>query len=327
MRRREFIKLVCGSAAAWPIMVRAQQAALPVVGFVDLGAADASVARATAFRKGLSETGYIEGQNVTVEYHWLEGRYESAPTVMADLVRRQVAVITTTVAATALAAKAATTTIPIVFGTGDDPVQLGLVTSLARPGGNVTGVNMFVMEVVAKRLRLLHDLLPKASRVAVLINPHNDFSAKPTLRGIQEAAPGVGLQIQVFNASTIDEIDTAFTAIAREHPDALFVAPDTFFTSRRVQLATLTARDRIPAFYGVREIVAVGGLMSYGANIADMFHQLGVYTGSILKGAKPADLPVLQTTKFELVINRSTAKALGLTIPAGVLSIADEVIE
>ena len=327
MRRREFIKLVCGSVAAWPFMVRAQQAALPVVGFVDLGAADASVARATAFRKGLSEAGYIEGQNVTVEYHWLEGRYESAPAVMADLVRRQVAVITTTVPATALAAKAATTTIPIVFGTGDDPVQLGLVSSLARPDGNVTGVNMFVMEVVAKRLRLLHDLLPKASRVAVLINPHNDFSAKATLREIQEAAPGVGLQIQVFNASTINEIDTAFTAIAWEHPDALFVAPDTFFTSRRVQLATLTARDRIPAFYGVREIVEVGGLMSYGANIADMFHQLGVYTGSILKGAKPADLPVLQTTKFELVINRSTVKALGLTIPAGVLSIADEVIE
>ena len=327
MRRRELMTLIGGMAATWPLMVRAQQASLPVVGLVDVGAADASVARATAFRKGLSETGYIEGQNVTVEYHWLEGRYESAPAVMADLVRRQVAVIAAPVSAAALAAKAATTTISIVFGAGDDPVQLGLVTSLARPGGNVTGVNMFVMEVVAKRLRLLHDLLPKASRVAVLINPANDLSAKATLRGIQEAAPGVGLQIQVFNASTINEIDAAFTAIAWEHPDALFVAPDTFFSSRRVQLATLTARERIPAFYGVRDIVAVGGLMSYGANVTDMFHQLGVYTGSILKGAKPGDLPVLQTTKFELVINRSTAKALGLTIPAGVLSIADEVIE
>jgi putative ABC transport system substrate-binding protein len=327
VRRRDIITLFGGTVGAWPFMVCAQQAALPVVGFVDVGAADASVARSTAFRKGLSETGYIEGQNVMVEYHWLEGRYESAPAVMADLVRRQVAVIAAPVTATALAAKAATTTIPIVFGTGDDPVQLGLVASLARPGSNVTGVNMFVMEVVAKRLRLLHDLLPKASRVAVLVNPANDLSAKATLRGIQEAAPGVGLQIQVFNASTASEIDAAFTGIAREHPDALFVAPDTFFTSRRVQLATLTARDRIPAFYGVREIVAVGGLMSYGANVADMFHQLGVYTGSILKGAKPGELPVLQANKFELVINLQTARALGIEVPRELLFIADEVIE
>src|SRR5262245_23304895 len=218
MRRRDVITLFGGTVGAWPFMVRAQQAALPVVGFVDVGAADASVARATAFRKGLSETGYIDGQNVKVEYHWLEGRYESAPAVMADLVGRQVAVIATPVSATALAAKAATTTIPIVFGTGDDPVQLGLVTSLARPGSNVTGVNMFVMEVVAKRLRLLHDLLPKASRVAVLVNPANDLSAKATLRGIQEAAPGVGLQIQVFNASTASEIDAVLRPLRGSIP-------------------------------------------------------------------------------------------------------------
>src|SRR5262245_50300476 len=238
MRRRDVITLFGGTVGAWPFMVRAQQAALPVVGFVDVGAADASVARATAFRKGLSETGYIEGQNVTVEYHWLEGRYESAPAVMAGLVRRQVAVIATPVTVTALAAQAATKTIPIVFGTGDDPVQLGLVASLARPGGNTTGINMFVMEVIAKRLRLLHDLLPKATRVAVLVNPANAVSAQATLREVREAAPTIGLQIQVINAATVKEIDTAFATFARERPDALFVAPDTFFTSRRVQLAT-----------------------------------------------------------------------------------------
>jgi putative ABC transport system substrate-binding protein len=302
MQRRQFITIF-GSVAVWPLTARAQQPALPVVGFVVVGAADASVARATAFRKGLSETGYIEGQNVAVEYHWLEGRYESAPAVLADLVRRQVAVIATPVSSTALAAKAATATIPIVFGTGDDPVQLGLVTSLARPGGNVTGVNMvnmFVMEVVAKRLRLLHDLLPKASRVAVLINPANDLSAKATLKGVQDAAPGVGLQIKVFSASTISEIDAAFTTIARERPDALFVAPDTFFTSRRVQLATLTARDRIPAFFGVREIAAVGGLMSYGANVADMFHQLGSTPVASLRGPSRLNCRCCKQTNLNL---------------------------
>jgi ABC-type uncharacterized transport system substrate-binding protein len=327
VRRRDFIKAITASAAVWPLASRAQQPALPVVGFVDAGWADASAARAAAFRKGLSENGYVEGQNVMVEYHWLEGRYERAPSVVADLVRRQVAVIAAPVTATALAAKAATTTIPIVFGVGDDPVQLGLVASLARPGGNVTGINMFVIEVVAKRLRFLHDLVPKATRVAVLVNPANASTAKATLRGVQEAAPSLGLQIQVVNATTISEIDAAFATLARERPDALFVAPDTFFTSRRVQLATLTARDKIPAVYGVRDIVAAGGLMSYGTDIVVMFRQLGVYTGSILKGAKPAELPVLQSDKFELVINVQTARALGIEVPRELLSLADDVIE
>jgi ABC-type uncharacterized transport system substrate-binding protein len=326
MERREFIALL-GGIAAWPLAARAQQSARPVVGFVDGGSLDTSARRAAEFRKGLNETGYIEGQNVTVEYHWLEGRYDNVPALMADLVRRQVAVIATPFAATALAAKAATATIPIVFGAGEDPVKLGLVASLARPGSNVTGINIFVQEVVAKRLRLLHDLVPKAVRVAVLVNPANTLVAASTLREVQEAAPTIGLQIQVLNATTIGEIDAAFATLARERPDALFVAPDTFFTSRRVQFATLTARDRIPASYAARELVAAGGLMSYGTDIVDMFRQVGVYTGSILKGAKPADLPVLQLTKFALVINLQTARALGIEVPPGVLSIADEVIE
>jgi len=325
--RRELLAALGGTAAAWPLAARAQQPAMPVIGFVDGGALDASAARAAAFRKGLNETGYVEGQNVTVDYHRLEGRYDSVPALMADLVRRQVAVIATPITATALAAKAATATIPIVFGAGEDPVQLGLVASLARPGGNATGINIFVQEVVAKRLRLLHDLLPKAARVAVLVNPANASSVEATLRGVQEAAPLIGLQTQILNATTIGEIDAAFVMLAQEHPDALFVAPDTFFTSRRVQFATLTARDRIPASYAVRELVAAGGLMSYGTDVADMFRQVGVYAGRILKGAKPADLPVLQLSKFEFVINLQTARALGIEVPPAALSIADEVIE
>ena len=326
MQRREFITLVGGAAVAWPLAVRAQPA-VPVIGFIRDGSADASARQVAAFRKGLNETGYVEGQNVTVEYHWLEGQYDRLPTLMGDLVRRQVAVIATVGNVTSLAAKAATATIPIVFGIGDDPVKLGLVASLARPGGNATGINFFVQEVVAKRLRLLHELVPKAVRVAVLVNPRNASAAKSTLRGVQEAAPTIGLQTQILNASTIGEIDAAFATLARERPDALFVAGDAFFLDRRVQFATLTARDRIPAAYSVRELVAAGGLMSYGTDIADVFRQVGVYTGSILKGAKPADLPVLQSTKFEFVINLQTARALGIEVPAGAASIADEVIE
>jgi putative tryptophan/tyrosine transport system substrate-binding protein len=265
---------------------------------------------------------------VTVEYHWLEGHYDRLPALLADLVRRRVAVIATPgTPPAALAAKAATTTIPIVFGIGQDPVRLGLVASLARPGGNATGVNFFSQEVVAKRLRLLHDLMPKAVRVAVLVNPANAASAENTLREVKEAAPTIGLQIQILNASTIGEIDAAFAAFSRERPDALFVAPDSFFVGRRVQLVTLTARDKIPATYSTRTTVEVGGLMSYGTDIADMYHQVGAYTGSILKGAKPADLPVVQSTKFELVVNLTTAKALGLAIPESFLSLVDEVIE
>jgi putative tryptophan/tyrosine transport system substrate-binding protein len=281
-----------------------------------------------AFRKGLNETGYVEGQNVTVEYHWLEGQYGRLPALMTDLVRRQVAVIATIgTAQAALEAKAATATIPIVFGEGEDPVRLGLVASLARPGGNVTGINYFVNEVVAKRLRLLHDLMPKAVRVAVLLDPANASSAESTLRGVQEAAPTIGLQIQILNASTIDEIDAAFATLAHERPDALFVAPDAFFLSRAVQFITLSARERIPVAYSIRDYVAAGGLMSYGTDFADSFRQVGVYTGTILKGAKPADLPVLQSTKFEFVLNLQTARALGIEVPPAVLSIADEVIE
>jgi putative ABC transport system substrate-binding protein len=327
MRRRQFITLL-GGVAAWPGAVSAQQPALPVVGFINGGSADASARQVAAFRKGLNESGYVEGQNVTVEYHWLEGQYDRLPALLADLVRRQVAVIATPGGTqVAPAAKAATATIPIVFGVAEDAVRLGLVASLARPGGNATGVNFFLNEVVAKRLRLLHDLVPKAVRVAVLVNPANTPTTESTLRAVQEAAPTIGLQIQILNATTIGEIDAAFATFSRERPDALFVAADAFLVSRSVQFITLTAHDRIPATYPTRDYVAAGGLMSYGTDIADMFRQVGVYTGQILKGAKPADLPVLQSTKFEFVINLQTARALGIEVPPDVLSIADEVIE
>jgi putative tryptophan/tyrosine transport system substrate-binding protein len=327
LNRRDFITLL-GGAAAWPLGVRAQQPELPVVGVIDGGSADASARWVIRFRKGLNETGYVEGKNVTVEYHWLEGQYDHLPALMADLVRRRVAVIATPASPpAALAAKAATATIPIVFGVGDDPVKLGLVASLARPGGNATGINFFQQEVVAKRLRLLHDLVPKAVRVAVLVNPGNALIAESMLRDVQQAAPTLGLQIQTLKASTIGEIDAAFATLAREHPDALFVAPDVFFASRRVQFATLAARDRIPAAYTNPDYIAAGGLMSYGTDVADTYHQVAVYTGSILKGAKPADLPVLQSTKFVFAINLQTARALGIEVPPGLLAIADEVIE
>jgi len=327
MRRRDFITLV-GSAAAVPLAAHAQQQALPMVVFLRTGSADTNARNVAAFRKGLNETGYVEGQNVAIEYHWLESPYDRLPALIADLVRRQAAVIVAIgTAQTALAAKAATTTIPIVFGTGVDPVQLGLVASLARPGGNTTGINFLVNEVVAKRLRLLHDILPKAVRVAVIVNPTNTTATKNTLRDVQEAAPSIGLNIRILNASTIAEINAAFASLERERSDALFVGGDAFFLSRRAQFATLTARDRIPASFSLREYVEAGGLMSYGTDFADTFRQVGVYTGKILTGAKPAELPVLQPTKFEFVINRQTAQALGISVPPAVLSIADEVIE
>jgi putative tryptophan/tyrosine transport system substrate-binding protein len=265
---------------------------------------------------------------VTVEYHWLEGQFDRLPALTADLVRRRVAVIPTPGSRpAAIAAKAATATIPIVFGVGDDPVKLGLIANLARPGGNATGINFFTQEVGAKRLGLLHELVPKAVRVAVLLNPANATTAETTLRDVQEAARAIGLQIHVLNATTIREIDAAFATLARERPDALFVAGDGFFVSRGVQFAILAARDRIPAAYGDRDTVAAGGLMSYGTEVAGSFHQVGIYTGNILKGAKPADLPVVQSTKFEFVINLGTARALGLAIPETLLATADEVIE
>jgi putative tryptophan/tyrosine transport system substrate-binding protein len=326
LKRREFISLLGGTAAAFPQAARAQQTVTPVVGFIRDGSADASTRYVAAFRKGLSETGYVEGQNVTVEYHWLEGRQDRLPALLAGLVRHQVAVLATPGNVPTLAAKAATATIPIVFGVGDDPVRLGLVASLARPGGNATGIYFFDEAVVAKRLQLLHELVPKAVRIAVLVNPAN-ASAESTVRTVQQAAPTLGLQIQILNATTSGEIDAAFATLEREHADALFVAGDAFFVSRAVQLATLTARDRIPAANPVRELVAAGGLMSYAADFTDSFRQVGVYTGRILKGAKPADLPVLQSTKFEFVINLQIARLLGIAVPAGLLAIADEVIE
>jgi putative tryptophan/tyrosine transport system substrate-binding protein len=326
MRRREFISLL-GGVAAWPRGARAQQPVVPVVGLVNIRSSDASARHAAAFRKGLSETGYVESQNMTVEYHWLDGQYDRLPSVMADLVRRGVAVIASPGSnAAALAAKAATRTIPIVFGIGDDPVKLGLVSSLARPGGNATGINIFFQELVAKRLGLLHDLVPKAVRVAVLVNPANVPVAEATLRDIPEAARGIGLQIEVLNASTSREIEAAFATLVRDRTDALFVASDAFF-GRSVQIATLAARQAIPSVHSAREEVEAGGLMSYGPDNVDMWRQVGIYTGQILKGAQPADLPVLQSTKFEFVINLQTARALGIEVPNSIQLLADEVIE
>ena len=309
------------------MVARAQQPAMPVVGFVEPGSADAGADRARAFRKGLSETGYFEGQNVMIEYHWLEGQFDRLPALMADLVRRRVAVIATPDAIiTSIEAKAATATIPIVFGVGEDPVKLGLVASLARPRGNATGINRFSEEVNAKQLGLLHEVVPKAVRVAVLSNPANVYT-KPYLPEVEEAARAIGLQTHVLNASTSGEIDAAFAALARERPDALFVATDTFLTSRRVQIITLAARERIAATYSVSDYVAAGGLMSYATDGADQLRRIGIYTGRILKGAKPADLPVLQPTSFEFIINLKTARALGLTVPETLLATADEVIQ
>ncbi len=327
MQRREFIAVI-GGAAAWPLAAAAQQLALPVVAFVANRSADASVYAVAAFRKGLGETGYAEGRNVTVEYHWLEGQFDQLPTLMADLIRRRVAVIATpnnTLVATT--AKAATATIPIVFSVGTDPVKTGLVASFARPGGNATGINYFALEVLAKRLGLLHALAPKAARVAILVNPANGPSADLTVRSVQVAARSIGLQTKVLNASTSGEIDAAFASLAQERAeDVLFVAPDGFFQSHSEQLVALTARDKIPAAYPDRAAVAAGGLMSYGTDGADMYRQIGVYTGTILKGAKPADLPVQQSAKFEFVINRKTAKALGLEIPV-MLMVSAELID
>lgn len=331
MKRREFLTLVGGAAVAgaWPVPLRAQQPALPVVAFVNTGSADGLKNRVVGFRKGLSEAGIVDGKDVTIEYHWLDGRTDQLQAVMADLVRRKVSVIATPGSVVAaLAAKKATTTIPIAFSVPEDPVGLGLVATLGRPGGNATGINTFSQEVTGKRLRLLRDLVPKATRIAVLVNPGNASSVQTTLREVRKDAGAVGVQIQkILNASTAREIDAAFDALARERVDALFVASDAFFNSLGVQFAALTARERIPATYSDREVVAAGGLMSYGADLADMARQVGVYTGSILKGAKPSELPVLQSAKFKFAINLQTARALGLDVSPRLLTIADEVIE
>jgi putative ABC transport system substrate-binding protein len=291
IRRREFITLL-GGAAAWPLAAGAQPAAVPVIGYLSNDSPAMSADRLRAFHEGLREAGYVEGQNVTVEYYWLDGQFDRLPALAADLVRRRVAVIVApSGTAAAMAAKAATATIPIVFGVGQDPVKLGLVASLARPGGNATGINFLNREVESKRLALLHELVPKAVRVAALLNPANATASETTLRNVQGAARAIGLQLQVLNASTSREIDAAFATFARERPDALFVPGGAPFFSRRVQLANLAVRDRIPALYSSRDFVAAGGLMSYGTNFADSYHHVGVYTGRILKGAKPADLP------------------------------------
>jgi putative ABC transport system substrate-binding protein len=328
MRRRDFITLLGGTVATWPIAARSQQPAVPVVGLVNGASADVSADRVRGFLKGLGEAGYVEGQNVRVEYHWLEGQYDRLPSVMAELVRRRVAVIAAPIdTPVAIAAKAATATIPIVFGVGEDPVKLGLVASLARPGGNATGINVLNREVDAKRLALLHELVPKAVDIALLVGPANATNTETGFQTMQNAASIMGLQLHALNARTNREIDAAFATFVHERPDALFVTGDNLFTSRRVQLVTLAARDRIPAAYANRETVAAGGLMSYGTDLVDSFHQVGAYTGNILKGAKPADLPVVQATKFEFVINAQTARLLGMDVPPNVLALADEVIE
>jgi putative ABC transport system substrate-binding protein len=327
VKRRTFITLL-GGAAAWPLAARAQQPAMPVIGFLGVTFAGEQPHWLAAFRKGLGETGYVEGHNVSIEYRWAEGQYNRLPELAADLIHRHVSVIVTPPSnPAALAAKAATTAIPIVFSVAEDPVRLGLVASLSRPGGNATGINFFSTEIFSKRLSLLHDLVPKAVRIAVLVNPANAPATEATLHDIPEAARALGLQIQVLNASNGDEIDVAFTTLASDRVDALLVGPDSFFASRRVQIAILSARHLVPAVYGLRDYAEAGGLISYGADVTDSVRQQGVYAGRILKGTKPADLPVVQSTKFELVINLRTAKAIGLKVPATLLSRADEVIE
>jgi ABC-type uncharacterized transport system substrate-binding protein len=327
MRRRQFIAVICGALSA-PLTASAQQRAIPVVGFLDSRSSDAMASRLAAFRLGLKDTGYIEGENVAIEYRWADNRIDRLPELAAELVRRQVALIVTTGGPpAAFAAKAATTTIPVVFLVGEDPVRLGLVASLARPSDNLTGINLIANELEGKRLELLRELVPGATRIAGLVNPDDATNTETTLRDIGAAARAIGVQIQVLEARTSREIDEAFDTMGRERPDALFVGSFAFFNARRVQLVQLAAYHRLPAVYVFRESAEAGGLMSYGPSIVDAYRQWAVYAGRILKGAKPADLPVVQSTKFELVINQQTARMLRLTVPPTLLARADEVIE
>jgi len=324
VKRREIITLM-GGTAAWPLAARAQQPAVPVLGFLNSQSPDGMGDRLRGFRQGLKETGHVEGETVTIEYRWADNQLDRLAGLAADLVRRQVAVIVANGPAAAVA-RAATTTIPIVFLVNQDPVRLGLVNSLARPGGNATGVNFFVGELVAKQLSLLRELVPGALRIALLINPSDATSASATA-DVESAAHVMGLQARIFNASHSREIVDVFTTIARDHREALLVGPNPYFVVRRAQLVTLAARHAIPTSYNVRDYVEAGGLMSYGTNAVDAYRQLGVYAGRILKGAKPADLPVVQSTKFEFVINLATAMMLGIVVPPTLLARADEVIE
>jgi putative ABC transport system substrate-binding protein len=327
MKRRAFITLL-GGAAAWPLAARAQQAGkLPMIGFLNPTSPEALAEPMRGLRQGLKEAGYVESENVTIEYRWAENQVERLPALAAELVRRRVAAIVATGGVvSASAAKAATKTIPIVFNVADDPVRLGLVASLARPGDNVTGVSILAAELASKRLELLHELVSGVVRVAVFANPSNP-AADVTLSALEAAARAMGLQTQVLNASTSREIDAAFATFVSERPDALFVTGDPFFNSRRVQLVLLAAVHRVPATFALRDFAEAGGLMSYGASLRDAYRQVGIYVGRILKGAKPADLPVVQSSKFELVINHQTARILGLTVPPSLLATADEVIE
>ena len=327
MRRREVITLLGGAAATSPIAARAQQAAMPVIGVLDARSPGSTEGLLRGFRQGLKESGYVEGENVALEYRWADNQTDRLPVLAAELARRQVSIITASTPAVALAAKQATTAVPIVFLVNEDPVTLGLVASLARPGGNTTGINIFSAELTAKRLDLLRQLVPGVARVAVLVNRANATSTESTLRDVTAAARTAGLQINVQNASTSLEIEAAFASFKGERPDALFVASDAYFYSRRVQLTHLATRHAIAATYAVRDFVEAGGLMSYGSNITDAYRQLGVYAGRILKGAKPAELPVVQSSKFELVINAPIARMLGLAVPPTLIATADEVIE
>jgi len=327
MRRRAFITLIGGTAAAWPLAARAQKPTMPVLGFLHSGSPESYVNFVTAFRKGLAESGYVEGQNLTIEYHWASGRDDQLPDLAADLIRRRVAVIATPGSTpAALAAKAATAAIPIVFAVGSDPVALGLVTSLNRPGGNVTGVNFQTVELVAKRLGMLRELSPAANRFVALVNPNTAFT-ESVVKDLQASASALGLPIEILRAGTGREIDAAFADLVQNSGDALFVGPDAFFTNRRAQIVTLVTRHALPTIYYAREFAEIGGLMSYGPNYVNVYQRAGLYVGRVLKGEKPADMPVEQQTKFELVVNLNTARALGIDVPDRLLSLADEVIE
>jgi putative tryptophan/tyrosine transport system substrate-binding protein len=327
MRRREFIGLLGGAAVAWPLAARAQQAAIPVVGFLHSASADTFREQLDAFRQGLRDSGYVEGENVAIEFRWAEGRFDRLPAMAADLVRQNVSVIAALGGNSSnLAAKASTDTIPVVFVSGSDPVKLGLVTSLSRPGGNITGISFFVADVVAKQLGLLRELVPGATTVALLLNPKSPEAQRQQPQA-REAARALGLELRIHDASTSSEIDQAFATMVKDGDGALIIGADPFFGSRVRQIVGLATRHRIPAMYYRSEYAAAGGLISYGTSITEAYRQAARYVTRVLKGAKPSELPVLQPTKFELVINLRTAKALGLAIPSGVLAIADEVIE